>query len=995
MKKVIGTVLLMLILGTTVVFAQKNLTVKGMVKDKDGHEALIGVSVLVKGTTIGTITNIDGQYQLSNVAENATLIFSYVGMKSESVAVGGRIMIDVKLDDEQKSLEEVVVVGYGTKKAGAITGSVVQIKSAEILKTPAQSPLQSIQGKAAGVNIVATDEPGKAPTVMIRGINTVLGGRTPLYVIDGVEATSLNGLSSNDIATIDILKDASSLAIYGNKAANGVILVTTKKGTKGATKITYDGYMSAKSMLKTIEMADSYRFAYYQNFATGRSKFSQSQPYNTNWLKEITQTGIVSNHALALSGGGENANYYLGVSLYSEKGILKGTDYNRTNIINKNDYKLLNDRLKITNTFNLSVTNSTPKPISAFTAAYKQAPMMPVKYDDGKWGMPFVDGTTGQITESGDKFNNVPNPVAMLDYNVDQNNNVTLGGTLGAELQISKSLKFNSNFGSTFDRGKGYTYTPNELNWFSQNPTATEFPNKYYSTLTQRRSGFFVWNWDNYLNYTTQINSHSISAVLGMTRSTSRTGEYLSATRYNVPPQSNYWSLDLSKNDYKVAPGTVISNSNETPLISLGYFARFDYDYAKKYLLTASIRRDGISDFQSSQKWGTFPAISGGWVMSSEPFFEPLNSLVDYAKIRLGYGEIGNGNACPSVNQVLFQNGATYPFGTTETIYPGSYVPYAVDPNLTWETTKEFDAGIDLRLLRQRLIISLDLYRRNTDHVILPVKLPTVLSPDAVYLNAGVVQNKGIEGIFSWADKIGKSLKYHAGFNFAVNKNAITEIYSPYFDKLTGGDLGNGYYTKEIHVGDPIGSFYVYQTTGYTVDGKFTYSDSRVYAGSYIPTLTYGFNFGFEYRNFDFSTDWYGVAGNKVYNGKKAQRWGGENIEKSELTDFWLPSNPRQDATNPRPFADTPIASTYYIESGAFLRINNITLGYTFPTNYKFVRKLRVFATATNPLIFTKYSGFSPELSGSDNGNPLSSAGIELDAYPTNRSFSFGISLGI
>lgn len=995
MKNRLQLMLMMLTLGVAVAFAQKTVTVKGTVKDKDGREALIGVSVLVKGTTIGTITNLDGNYTLTNVAENATLVFTYVGMKSESVAVGGRSVIDVRLEDEQKSLQEVVVVGYGTKKAGAITGSVVQVKSADILKTPAQSPLQSIQGKAAGVNIIATDEPGKAPTVMIRGINTVLGGRTPLYVVDGVEATSLNGLSANDIATIDILKDASSLAIYGNKAANGVILVTTKKGTKGSTKVTYDGYMSAKGMLKTIEMADSYRFAYYQNFATGRSKYSLSQPYNTNWLNEITQTGIVSNHALALSGGGESGNYYLGVSLYSEKGILKGTDYKRTNLMSKNDYKLMDDRLKITNSFNVSVANNTPKPLSAFTAAYKQSPIMPVKYDDGKWAMPFVDGTTGVITQAGDKFNNVPNPVAMLDYNDNQNNNVTLSGTLGAELQIFKNLKFNSNFGSTFDRGKGYTYTPNELNWFSQNPTGTEFPNKYYSTLTQSRSGFFVWNWDNYLTYNTQINDHGISAVVGMTRSTSRTSEYLSATRFNVPPQSNYWSLDLSKNDDKVAPGTVISNWSETPLINLGYFTRIDYDYAKKYLLTASLRRDGISDFQSSQKWGIFPAVSGGWVMSSEPFFEPLASTIDYLKIRAGYGEIGNGNACPSVNQVLFQNGATYPFGTTETIYPGSYVPYAVDPGLTWETTKEFDAGFDMKLLNQRLSASIDYYIRNTDHVILPVKLPTVLSPDAVYLNAGVVQNKGIEGVVNWEDRIGKSVKYHAGFNFAFNKNEITKIYSPYFDKLTGGDLGNGHYTKEIHVGDPIGSFYVYQTTGFSVDGMFTYSDTRVNAGSYIPTLTYGFNFGFEYRHFDFSTDWYGVAGNKVYNGKKAQRWGGENIEKSELVDFWLPSNPRQDATNPRPFSDTPRPSTYYIESGAFLRINNITLGYTLPGGYKFVRKLRVFATASNPFIFTKYSGFSPELSGSDNGNPLTSAGIELDAYPTNRSFTFGISLGI
>ena len=986
-------ILLIVFINISYLSAQ-NLSLNGVIVDKKTGETLIGASILEKGTQNGTITNIDGVFSIS-VPLNAILSISYVGYIPQEVVVRNDSKLQILLVSNMQNLEEVVVVGYGTKKAGAVTGSVVQVKSADILKTPAQSAIQSIQGKAAGVNIIATDEPGKQPTVMIRGINTVLGGRNPLYVIDGVEATSLNGLSANDIETIDVLKDASSLAIYGNKAASGVILVTTRKGTKGAIRVNYDGNVGFKGMLKTVDMADSYRFAYYQNFASGRTKYDTNQPYNTNWLKEITRTGVTTNNAVSLSGGEENVNYYFGISRYTEQGILKGTDFNRTNVISKNEYKLFNNRLKITQTFNLSITNNTPKPLSAFTAAYKQTPIMPVKYADGKWGMPFLDDATSQIGVTGDKFNNVPNPVAMLDYNIEENQNVTIFGTVGAEYTIFKDLKFNSSYGATYDSGKGYTYTPNELNWFSQNPTGTVFPDKYYSTLQQRRSDFYVWNWDNYLTYNKNFGNHSLTAVLGMTRSTSRTTQDLSATRYNVPSQSNYWSLNLSKNDDKTAPSSLISNSSQTPLVNVGYFGRVDYSYNKKYLLTASLRRDGISDFQGTNKWGMFPAISGGWVISSESFFEPLSSVVDYVKIRGGYGEIGNGNACPSVNQVLFQNGASYPFGVGETIYPGSYVPYAVDPNLTWETTIEFGGGIDFRLLHQRLSGSIEIYTRKTDNVILPVKLPTILSPDPVFLNAGVVQNIGIETVINWEDKIGESLIYKLGINLALNKNAITNIYSGYFDKLTGGDLGNGQYTKEIHKGDPIGSFYVYQTTGYNVDGGFTYSTSRVNAGSYIPKYTYGFNLGLEYKHFDISTDWYGVGGNKVFNGKKAQRWGGENIERSELVNFWIPSAPGQNYANPRPFSDTPLASTYYIEDGSFLRVNNITIGYTMPKIVKQINKLRVFVTATNPFIFTKYSGFSPELSGSDNGNPLSTAGIELDAYPTNRTLSIGISIGI
>lgn len=994
MKHKLTTFFLLMFLFFISLNAQ-DITISGIISDKTTGETLIGAKVLQKGTTNGTITNYDGNFTIS-VPLNSVLEISYVGYQSQELIVKSDAPLNIVMEANDKILDEVVVVGYGMKKAGAITGSVIQVKSDDILKTPAQSAIQSIQGKAAGVNIIATDEPGRAPTVMIRGINTVLGGGIPLYVIDGVEANSLNGLSANDIETIDVLKDASSLAIYGNKAASGVILVTTKKGAQGKIKINYDGYYSLKGMMKTVKMADSYHFSYYQNFAAGRTRFATEQPHNTNWLKEITRTGTAMNHSLSLSGGEKNANYYFGVSRYDEKGILKGTDYDRTNILSKNEFQLFN-RIKLTNSLNIAIVNNVPKPLSAFTAAYKQSPIMPTKYENGKWAMPFLDTSTGVIGMIGDKFNNVPNPLAMLGYNEDKNSNITLFGTIGAEIEIYKDLKFNSNFGATFDYGMGYTYTPNKENWFSQNPTSTNEDfnkhNKFYSTLSQRRNHFFTWNWDNFITYSKDFHKHSLTAVAGVTRSTTRTGQYLSGKRNNVPYQPNYWSLDLAKSNIATSPDNVISNRSETPLVNLGYFTRVDYSYDRKYLLTTSLRRDGISDFQSSKKWGIFPAVSAGWVVSSEDFFEKYTSVIDYLKIKVGYGEIGNGNAAPSVNQILFQSGATYPFGDAEIINPGSYVPYAVDPDLTWETTKELGGGIEFRVLRQRLFGTIELYRKLTDNVILPVKLPTVLSPGDVYLNAGTVENKGVEAIFSWNDKIINDFNYRIGVNFAINNNAIKEIYSSYFDKLTGGDLGNGHYTKEIHIGDPIGSFYVYEHTGYTNDGGFAYSPNRINAGSYIPKVTYGFNLGFDFRNFDFSTDWYGVLGNKVYNGKKAQRWGGENIEMSELEDFWIPGNPDPNASNPIPHSDTPLPSTYFIEKGNFLRINNITFGYTLPKLINDLERLRVYLTAVNPFIFTRYTGFTPELIGS--GTPLGSAGIELDAYPTNRSITVGLNISL
>lgn len=978
------------LLNVAFIFSQK---IEGTVKDNLG-DPMIGVSVINQRTKENTVTDINGKFEIGGV-KNDILNISYIGYETTTITAG-TTKLDIVMKDQITNLDAVVVVGYGTKKVGAITGSVTQVKSEDITKNPAQSAIQAIQGRAVGVNIVTNDEPGKQPTILIRGLGTVLSGYEPLYVIDGVEANGLGSLSTNDIETIDILKDASSLAIYGQKGSNGVVLVTTKKGKKGDIKVNLNSYYGVKAVQKKVKMADWVRYGIYNNTARGSFSFYNTtvKKYDTDWFDEITGLGNVVNNALTISGGGEFSNYSFGITNYQEKGILNGADFNRTNLISKNDFKLLGDKLKITQFFNLSATNKTPKPLTAFTSAYKQAPIMPVKYEEtGRFAVPIINSQGFNDISGVEKYNNVSNPAADLYFSNVHEKFYDAFGSLGAEVKILKSLKFNSNFGANYEFGKGYSYNALREIWLYQNPTENigDYPNPdKINSVNQYRSDNTYWNWDNYFTYSKKINIHDITAVLGMSRSTTNNFEYLGGTRYNVPEQSNYWFLNFSTNNTLIDPGTTISNNHSTPIVNLAYFGRFEYTYNDKYLLSTSLRREGISSFQKDKRYAVFPAVSLGWVLSNESFFKKFGFL-NYLKLRGGFGIVGNGRGTPSVNTVLFQGGNNYAFGTNQQINPGTTVPYQVDPNLTWENMKEFDLGIDYKLNDYKLSGSLDFYNRVTDKIILPVSYPAVLSPGSVYVNAGKVTNRGVELALNYKCPESRKYRYTLGGNLSFNDNKLSDIYNDFFKDLIGGGLSNGISTKKVVLGEALGSFWVYEVKGKTDEGNFTYSTERKIVGSYLPKFTLGLNYDAYFNNFDFSVQLYGVAGNKIYNGKKAQRFGGENVEYAllKVDDYWSASNP--DSKNPKPFNDIPAASTYYVEDGSYLRINNITVGYTLPKLINKVNNIRLYFTALNPYVLTGYSGYSPEISGS----PLGGAGVELDAYPTNKTFLIGLNLNL
>lgn len=902
---------------------------------------------------------------------------------------------------KEKQIQEVVMIGYGSRKKVDNTTSISSLNPEEITKTKVLNATQAIQGKAAGVTVIASDLPGSTPTVIIRGLGTAESGRTPLYVVDGMFVDNINNINSNDILTYDILKDASALAIYGNRAANGVIIVTTKSGKGKKITVEYDGFTGVRMPLKKVKMAGSNLFSYYTNTALSSTKFSQDQPINTDWFDAITRTGTYNQHNVSLSGASENAKYFLSLSNYDEKAILKGSDFNRATVRTNNEFKV-SKGITISQNFSVAFNNVTPKPLGVFTTAYKQSPIVPLYYPDGKYGVSFV-GANGFASPTGSSFNNVGNPLAQLNFFNERQNAITLQGGLKLDMSILKDLKLTSQFNGEYYNFKSYNYADSKAIWLAADPTRVSSAYKAedpINLLNNTKTDYFNWVLTNYLTYNKRIGVHDIEATVGMEVS-ERSGEnYFYMQRKNMIANSNYWDLDGQNYQSQI---NIVNSRNGNNNRTTSYFARGQYKLMNKYLVTATIRRDGSSQFMEGSKWGNFPAFGLGWVISEENFLKD-NSVINLLKLRGGWGRLGNQNV--RLNILPFATGDVYNYafgGLTSS--NGNTIDQVYDPNLSWEVTEESTVGLDYELLNRRLRGSVDVYNRVTKNIILGAipLIPSGIS-NYGYAHLGEVTNKGIELGLSWDDKINENLSYSIGGNYSYNDNKLNKVPTN-INPIRGGSLGNGQYTKllsELAVNQPLGSFWLWEVSGKDANGNFTYVDvdgdgrtgandldDRKFMGSYIPKSTFGVNIGLKYKNVDFSANGYGTFGAKVYNGKKAQRFSGENIEYSVANDFWTATN--TDSVNPAPFNAVPIASDYYLESGDFFRVNNITLGYTLSKTVDYLSNVRLYVSAINPIIIQKFSGFSPELNA--NGNPYDLTGVELDAYPTLRSFVFGINL--
>ncbi|WP_026837313.1 SusC/RagA family TonB-linked outer membrane protein [Gillisia sp. JM1] len=964
--------------------------ITGTVTSEPDGITLPGVNVVVKGTSTGTITDFDGKYSIS-ANNDDILVFSFLGFETNEVSVANQNIINILMKESASALGEVVLVGYGSSRKQDVTGSITRIKAEELVKQPALTPTQSIQGKAAGVQIISSGAPGSSPIVRIRGTGTVQAGREPIYVVDGIITDRIDNISSEDITTIDILKDASSLAIYGTRAANGVIIVTTKSGKIGKMQIDVSSYFGIKEVLSKVDMANARGFVNYSNLAFGNQRFELDQQYDTDFFDEITRTGTVTNHYVSISGGSEKMTSYFSANYFEEEGILIGNDYRRLNLRGKASYNLTS-KLKFDHNISLSLNRSVPKPFSAFTNAYKQAPIVPARYIggtfNGRFGVPF--------DSSGARFNNVGNPVADLALNDEKRKNLILQGNVSATYDITDYLSATTRFGIESGYGKSYAFNPNLEQFLAGDPTReiSDFDSPNRNTLRVRKDDFYHWVFDAFLNYDkTFAEKHAVKLTLGTTAEEEQ-NEFLEGIRNNVPDDSSLFSLNNGEVGSDVVSGGF---SDKRRLRS--YFARLNYDFDSKYLLTATIRRDGSSVFaNNADQWGYFPSVGIGWLISNEDFLKESN-FVNTLKIRASYGELGNQNI--PLNVLTFNSDLGYVFGPDQVLVPGSTITAIIDENVGWEVTEEYDIGLEFAFLNNRLSGEFDYYNRLNRNAILPISLPDAFGASGITLtHAGKIRNKGLEFALNWNDQINDDFKYNISGNITTNDNNLEEITNPFAFEQQGGSIDNGQVTKILREGQPLGSFFLQEVEGFDERGDFVYrdlnndgeidNDDRQFFGSIQPDFYFGINGGFEYKSWDFNIQGYGSAGSMVYNGKKAQRFGGENVEASVANNIFNFDNASN--MNPAPSNEVLLSSTYFLESGDYFRINNVTVGYTLPDVIVGVKKIRIYALAQNPFIFKKFTGFTPELPG--NGDPLSnSSGIELNAYPSVKSYIVGVNL--
>ncbi|KGO94962.1 SusC/RagA family TonB-linked outer membrane protein [Flavobacterium subsaxonicum] len=996
------------------------------------------VYITADGSKTNTTADIDGNFTIQ-AAEGEMLTFSMLGFDKLSVPATAGPMKVVLQESASTTLEEVVVVGYGTQKRSNLTGAIGTVKADQFTKQPAFNAMQSIQGKVAGVQIINNDAPGAAPTVRIRGLGTASAGTQPLYVVDGIVTTDIKNINPSDIETMDVLKDASSAAIYGSSAANGVVLITTKKGKAGKMNIQLSSSYATKSILNQVKMANASQYITYyneNNAAQGNTTgfLSANQPYNTDWFDAVSRIGSTQQNNIALSGGGDVAQYYFSYNNYTEDGILAGQGLNRNTIRMNNTFKFFDNRLKITQSGSMAFTKSTPKPFSAFDEAYRQAPIAPTYYPNGAFGQNFYNTTTGVIGYTGaageniGRLNSTGNPLASVYYTNQETNTTALQGMFDAELRLTDWLKVNSRVGLNKSYGKTRNFNDIRGRWLTadptrtsaafddlqaQNETSTEYAN---NSLAYTNDESFRYNWDTFLTFNKQVDKHDITVIAGITKDRRNDNYTQTTTGYNVPVQKQYWNL-------KEASMFSATGFYSTPTQILSYFGRLQYNFDEKYFFTANVRRDGNSNFKNSEKyWGTFPSFSAGWVLTKENFLSDVKGL-DFLKIRAGYGELGNADV--PFNQTQIYTGGdsgnyNYVLGPDQQLVQGAYLGSPAQP-LSWEVTKEVNAGLDFEFLDRRLGGSVDYYNRRTTNAILLVT-PLLNSPniDNYYDHGAEIKNEGFEIGLNWKDKIGEDFNYFIGGTLTQNKNSVTNVKQAY-DGNIGGSLGNGQITKRLQNGQPIYSWWMYEAEGVwqtqeeidnnahlataqpgqlkykdqNGDGKIDDADKSFYGNS-MPKFNYGLNIGFTYKNFDFSADGYGAGGNKIYNGLKGTRInGGENFAADMFNGRW--TGPGTSNTKPGANRDA-IASTYYLEKADYFRINNITVGYTFRDIIKEIPQIRIYATAMNPFLFTKYTGFTPELNTPNADGSVTAggvSGIELAAYPNVKTFLFGVTVDL
>ncbi|MCB0470200.1 MAG: TonB-dependent receptor [Flavobacteriaceae bacterium] len=1005
--------LLLFFLMVFSISSAQEIVVRGTVTSSEDNMPIPGANVVVKGTTRGTSTDFDGNYEI-HVNSGETLEFSSIGFKTIEIAVSGQNQINVKLDTDVSQLDEVVLIGYGTQKKADLTGSITAVDAEEIQKTPTSNVNQALQGKVAGVQVTSSGAPGVSANIKLRGVGTYTANASPLYIVDGMYYTDIDFLNTSDIKSLNVLKDASSTAIFGVKASGGVIIIETKSG--GYDKkpmVTYEGYSGLQVAQNVLKMANAEQFvtmayesgsqpdidhvlAAMQRY--GRSRVNPNVPnVNTDWYDEILTEAFMQSHSVNFSGGSNNVSYAIGMNYFSQDGILDHTknEYERINLRSKIDAKL-SDRFIVGTNFVVSDATQYTAEGGVWNQAYFAVPIMPV-YDPQN-----VDASPIPYANAMDLgYRGTQNPFPTLSYNNNRMKHRNILANIYAEYDVLPSkLKFktayNLSYRPTEERLVNLPYT---LGPTVDVPSSITIVNRVGKSRTEPG---FNQIWDNTLTYTNSFGKHNITALAG-TSFRSEVYNIATASGSNITGVNNQDNWNINNTDESTRNATSYSSK----VNAVSYFGRLQYNFADKYLINATMRAEGTSKY-TKNRWGYFPSVGAGWVVSEESFMKD-NGVFDFLKLRASWGKNGNDKVAPSSGSNTVSEISTAIGGVQ---YSGTTVSSTYS-DLEWEYVEESNFGISARLLDSRLTLEADYYIRDTKNAVIPVYQPIISL--FVNQNAGIIRNQGFELALGWNNRISEKLSYNVSANFTTLKNEVTDIYVQ--DYIDGGSAE---FRQRTMVGEPIRAFFGYEVAGVyqnqsdidndpaavaegnLVPGDFRYvdqngdgvinDDDRVVLGSYLPKFTYGGNIGINYGDFEFSLSIYGQTGNKILNRKRGEviwtpdqnmdadlainRWHGEGTTNSYPSSAGLRKGWNQKM------------SDFYVEDGDFFRIQNIQLAYNLRGKKLAGANMpdtKIIFTAERPFTSFKYNGFNPEVND----------GIDTQTYPVPAIYTLGLNIKI
>lgn len=975
--------LLAFILIQLTAFAQT--TIKGKVTDATTNEGLVGCSVLIKGTQKGATTDANGNYSIAVNGSKDVLVFGFIGYNKQEITVGNQTTIDVALKSDAAELAQVVVIGYGSATKKDMTGAVKSVKSADFNKGIINSPEQLVQGKVAGVNVTsASGEPGGQQNITIRGPGGVRTGSTPLFVIDGMAldnsstggATNpLNFLNPQDIESIDVLKDASATAIYGARGANGVVLITTKKGKTGFSSFNYSGNIGVSTIARSLDVftADEYR----QEVPKVGGVLDDLRA-NTDWQKEVTRQAITQNHNISFGGGADKLTYYASFGLQNQQGILKGNDMNRyTGRINVTQ-KFWDDKLSVDVNLNSTYTLNNRPPIGSLLGnAISANPTYPV-YD-----------ATGEPA----KYQLFTNPLITLRLEKDVTTINRTIGNISPSLKLTKNLVYRLNFG--IDNSNSTRDLQSLANAVPQQDGRLE------TIYTYNKNRLI----ENYLTYTLNKQDHNLTALVGHSyQKISVQGRANSINKFPITPIEPIYNPGLGQE-------LTLANNKPTGYAFINelqsFFSRVNYQYKDKYLMTATVRADGSSKFGANNKYGIFPSFSVGWRISEEEFLK--NSAFNDLKLRAGWGQTGNQEIPPKITQALFTSqvsaSTSYPLSNTGAYPAGTSYSRLANPDIKWEVSAQTDLGLDFGLFNGALTGTIDAFRKVSNDILLEVIPADPVQPAGTFwtnVNDMTITNKGIELELNYRYVRSNGFRFDIGGNITFIDNVVEN--SPYSVIPSGSASGSGLTSATINGyvnGSPIGTFFLKNFIGFDDKGLSKYQDvdgdglvtdkDRIAAGSALPTKMFNFNTGIAYKGFDLVANFNGVSGNKIYDNTANANFYKLRLSKGINTTAEAIQYANESVNNAAP------VSTRYLKDGAFLRMNNLALGYNIPTKVlginKYISTLRASVTAQNLFVITKYDGYDPEVNTDRTINGILSYGIDYLSYPKAKSVIFGLNL--